>query len=143
MPTRGVATGIDVGDGSPNDEPRPRRPDPNAPAAACEPSGEVRAPCARASPSGSAAWSPCARRTSTSRKASIVSLIGPNGAGKTTFFNIVAGILDPTAGEIEFRGRQDDRPAQSARWLEPVMWFVPALVVALVGWLTDGCSTRR
>ena len=31
---------------------------------------------------------------------SIVSLIGPNGAGKTTFFNIIAGINDPTAGTV-------------------------------------------
>src|SRR4051794_35383684 len=28
---------------------------------------------------------------------SIVSIIGPNGAGKTTFFNVVAGIIDPTS----------------------------------------------
>jgi ABC-type branched-subunit amino acid transport system ATPase component len=35
---------------------------------------------------------------------SIAGLIGPNGAGKTTFFNMVAGIYEPTAGEIQFRG---------------------------------------
>jgi branched-chain amino acid transport system ATP-binding protein len=32
-------------------------------------------------------------------------LIGPNGAGKTTLLSIVAGSLNPTAGKIEFRGR--------------------------------------
>jgi branched-chain amino acid transport system ATP-binding protein len=35
---------------------------------------------------------------------SIVSIIGPNGAGKTTFFNQLTGMLQPTAGEIEFNG---------------------------------------
>ena len=35
---------------------------------------------------------------------SIVSIIGPNGAGKTTFFNQLTGMLQPTAGEIEFDG---------------------------------------
>jgi branched-chain amino acid transport system ATP-binding protein len=34
----------------------------------------------------------------------IAGLIGPNGAGKTTFFNMVAGIYTPTAGEIIFAG---------------------------------------
>jgi branched-chain amino acid transport system ATP-binding protein len=36
----------------------------------------------------------------------IVSLIGPNGAGKTTFFNMLTGVYKPTAGRIEFDGRE-------------------------------------
>lgn len=47
----------------------------------------------------------------------VVGLIGPNGAGKTTFVNVVTGVLKPTAGEIEFRGRRIDglRPDRVAR----------------------------
>jgi branched-chain amino acid transport system ATP-binding protein len=32
-------------------------------------------------------------------------IIGPNGAGKTTFFNLVSGLIAPTAGSIKFDGR--------------------------------------
>ncbi len=32
-------------------------------------------------------------------------IIGPNGAGKTTLFNLISGILKPTAGRVVFRGR--------------------------------------
>lgn len=35
----------------------------------------------------------------------IYGLIGPNGAGKTTIFNVITGIYDPTAGEVEFLGK--------------------------------------
>ena len=35
----------------------------------------------------------------------ITALIGPNGAGKTTFFKMLAGEMEPTSGEITFRGR--------------------------------------
>src|SRR5713226_8619922 len=30
----------------------------------------------------------------------IVALIGPNGAGKTTLFNLISGLLRPSAGSI-------------------------------------------
>jgi branched-chain amino acid transport system ATP-binding protein len=34
------------------------------------------------------------------RRGEMVGLIGPNGAGKTTLFNLIAGSLKPTSGEI-------------------------------------------
>ncbi|MEO8316695.1 MAG: ABC transporter ATP-binding protein [Bradyrhizobium sp.] len=37
-------------------------------------------------------------------KGEIVGLIGPNGAGKTTCFNVVSGVMAPTAGAIRFKG---------------------------------------
>ncbi len=35
----------------------------------------------------------------------IKAVIGPNGAGKTTLFNLIAGMLTPTSGQILFHGK--------------------------------------
>ncbi len=39
-------------------------------------------------------------------RGSIAGLIGPNGAGKSTLFNVVAGVLKPSSGEIVLQGNR-------------------------------------
>ena len=69
-------------------------------------------------------------------RGAIISLIGPNGAGKTTLFNVIAGILDPTSGAVEFQGQKMvARPVRA--WLEPLIWTVPAFVVGVLAVLVN------
>src|SRR5262245_41260285 len=42
-------------------------------------------------------------------------LLGPNGAGKTTTMEILEGILDATAGEVEVLGMRWGRDGQAIR----------------------------
>ncbi len=39
------------------------------------------------------------------QRGEILGVLGPNGAGKSTLFNLIAGVLAPTAGAIFFGGR--------------------------------------
>ena len=42
-------------------------------------------------------------------------MIGPNGAGKTTLFNLISGLLHPTAGRIELAGDDITQQAPALR----------------------------
>ena len=54
------------------------------------------------------------------RRGSIHALIGPNGAGKTTCFNLLTHFLEPTRGQIFFKGRRS--PARRQRVSRAWAW---------------------
>jgi branched-chain amino acid transport system ATP-binding protein len=51
------------------------------------------------------------------RQGELLGLIGPNGAGKSTLYNLIAGAIRPTSGEIVYAGRAVTgwKPYQAAR----------------------------
>src|SRR5919206_1207851 len=51
------------------------------------------------------------------RRGSIHALIGPNGAGKTTCFNLLTHFLQPTRGQVFYKGEEitGSKPSSIAR----------------------------
>jgi branched-chain amino acid transport system ATP-binding protein len=51
------------------------------------------------------------------REGELLAVIGPNGAGKTTLFNLISGLLRPTAGRVELDGEDitDQAPFRRTR----------------------------
>ena len=39
----------------------------------------------------------------------VLGVLGPNGAGKSTLFNLIAGVLPPSAGAVRFEGHDITR----------------------------------
>jgi molybdate transport system ATP-binding protein len=55
------------------------------------------------------------------RRGETVALLGPNGSGKSTTISVVAGLLQPDAGEVEL----DDRTLVRAGGRGPAAWVPP------------------
>jgi branched-chain amino acid transport system ATP-binding protein len=49
------------------------------------------------------------------REGELIGIIGPNGAGKTTLFNLLSGLVRPTAGTILLDGRDVTRTSPHKR----------------------------
>jgi branched-chain amino acid transport system ATP-binding protein len=49
------------------------------------------------------------------REGELIGIIGPNGAGKTTLFNLLSGLVRPTAGAIVLDGRDVTRTSPHTR----------------------------
>ena len=49
------------------------------------------------------------------RRSEILGIIGPNGAGKTTLFNLLGGLIEPSAGAVKFKGQSIGGLATSSR----------------------------
>jgi branched-chain amino acid transport system ATP-binding protein len=49
------------------------------------------------------------------RAGELVAIIGPNGAGKTSLFNLISGLLTPTAGRVELHGEDITSRSPSRR----------------------------
>ena len=76
----------------------------------------------------------------------ILALIGPNGAGKTTTFNLIAGVLLPTAGSVSLDGvRIDGKPVHRIAALGLLRTFqhnTPFAGLSLIDNILVGSHTR-
>lgn len=47
------------------------------------------------------------------RKGEFVCLVGPSGSGKTTLLRLIAGLMPPTSGSVEFEGKPVTGPSRT------------------------------
>jgi NitT/TauT family transport system ATP-binding protein len=51
----------------------------------------------------------------------ITAILGKSGSGKSTFLRILAGLVPPSEGAVEYRGLQVSEPVRVSRWCSRAM----------------------
>jgi tungstate transport system ATP-binding protein len=70
-------------------------------------------------------------------------ILGPNGAGKSVLMRLCHGLLEPTAGRVEWRGARNGRERQAMVFQRPVMLRRSALANVAYGLKLAGVSPRE
>ncbi|WNF36149.1 ABC transporter ATP-binding protein [Bacillaceae bacterium IKA-2] len=75
-----------------------------------------------------------------------ISLIGPSGCGKTTLLSLIAGLIQPTNGEITIEGQQILRPSPKTGYMLQQDYLFPWLTIeqnTTIGLKTMGKLTEQ
>lgn len=70
-------------------------------------------------------------------------ILGSNGAGKSVLMRLCHGLLNPTAGTVEWLGTRNDRQRQAMVFQRPVMLRRSALANVAYGLKLAGVSARE
>ena len=68
------------------------------------------------------------------RAGEVLGVLGPNGSGKSTIVKMVTGLLDPTRGQVWFRGRRIDHEMSAYKRSLGYVPEQPDLYGFLTGW---------
>ncbi|HIW35080.1 MAG TPA: ABC transporter ATP-binding protein [Candidatus Paenibacillus intestinavium] len=62
-------------------------------------------------------------------KGEFISLVGPSGCGKTTILNIIAGLIQPTHGELRVMGEKINSPTPKLGYMQQQDYLFPWLSI--------------